>query len=266
MSNELRERWGVAELRQRLQALEPGLRLEVVDTIGSTNSALLNSASKAREASASRGETSSFPTALLVAEQQTQGRGRQGRTWHATPGASLTFSLALILAPEDWSGLSLAVGVALADALDPIKPHAAEAAANSPRIGLKWPNDLWLREEAAPGGGRKLGGVLIETASWSADQRARVCVIGVGLNIQPQTLEGVSSGVACVQELQPAATAPAPLEIQTLTPGAAPPARPSAPAPWAAAAIRAPTMITELMALVTAFRGVCRAGVTLQTT
>ena len=72
---------------------------------------------------------------LLVAERQTAGRGRHGRPWRSTPGASLTFSLAWPLTRADLSGLSLAVGVALADALD---------ATATPRIGLKWPNDLWL--------------------------------------------------------------------------------------------------------------------------
>ena len=61
---------------------------------------------------------------LLVAEHQTLGRGRQGRSWLAHAGASLTFSLGLPLAPRDWSGLSLAVGVALADALEAPEPGA----------------------------------------------------------------------------------------------------------------------------------------------
>jgi BirA family biotin operon repressor/biotin-[acetyl-CoA-carboxylase] ligase len=91
-----------------------------------------------------------------VAEHQTRGRGRLGRGWGRSAGASLTFSLSLPLAPRDWSGLSLAVGVALADALEPPLDGAV------PRIGLKWPNDLWL--DRRPGSGRKLGGVLIETA------------------------------------------------------------------------------------------------------
>src|SRR5436305_15350183 len=85
---------------------------------------------------------------LLVAEHQTHGHGRNGRVWQAAPGASLTFSLALPLAPKDWSGLSLAVGVALAQALDP--PQAGAAASDAPRIGVKWPNDLWLPD--GPGG------------------------------------------------------------------------------------------------------------------
>ena len=117
---------------------------------------------------------------LLVAEEQTRGRGRLGRGWIASAGASLTFSLALPLAPEEWSGLSLAVGLALAEALDPMVQPGAP-----PRIGLKWPNDLWLVD--GPGRGRKLGGILIETVSVG---HRRMCVLGVGLNVLPQAHEG----------------------------------------------------------------------------
>jgi BirA family biotin operon repressor/biotin-[acetyl-CoA-carboxylase] ligase len=133
---------------------------------------------------------------LLVAEHQTRGRGRQGRSWQGSAGASLTFSLALPLDPPEWSGLSLAVGVALADAIDP----------GGARVGLKWPNDLWLLE--APGAGRKLGGVLIETV---AVGNRRMAVIGVGLNVAPQPVRDVSAGYACWQEIDPTIDAPAAL-------------------------------------------------------
>jgi BirA family biotin operon repressor/biotin-[acetyl-CoA-carboxylase] ligase len=123
-----------------------------------------------------------------------------GRLWQASAGASLTFSLGVALEPRDWSGMSLAVGVALAQALD---PAAAPSAAGAPRIGLKWPNDLWLVD--APGHGRKLGGVLIETV---AVGRRRMVVIGVGLNVLPQPTRELSSGYACLQEIDPAASAP----------------------------------------------------------
>jgi BirA family biotin operon repressor/biotin-[acetyl-CoA-carboxylase] ligase len=136
----------------------------------------------------------------VVAEAQTQGRGRNGRTWQSLPGASLTFSLGLPLAPVDWSGLSLAVGVALADAIEPCERRA------NARLQLKWPNDLWL----ADGGGtwRKLGGILVETVTLAGGGRA--CVVGVGLNVQPRAdVPGLASGYACVQELDPCMTAPA---------------------------------------------------------
>ena len=133
---------------------------------------------------------------------QTAGRGRLGRVWYASAGASLTFSLSLPLRPPQWSGLSLAVGVALAEALDGVAP------AQPPRIGLKWPNDLWLLD--APGRGRKLGGVLIETV---AVGERRMAVIGVGLNVLPQApAQELSSGFACLRELDPAIDAPQALQ------------------------------------------------------
>lgn len=97
------------------------------------------------------------------------------------------------LAPADWSGLSLAVGVALAEALDPAGP------AHPPRIGLKWPNDLWLLDPApAAAPGRKLGGILIETVACG---RERVCVVGIGLNLVHHPVSELASGFACLQEL-----------------------------------------------------------------
>ena len=198
---DLPQRWGVQALQQRLQALEPHLEVEVLASVGSTNSTLLEQAATASRQAGPSSACPPFRTRLLVAESQTQGRGRQGRRWHAGPGASLTFSMALTLAPQDWSGLSLAVGVALAQALD---------TAPQPSIALKWPNDLWLRDANAPAGGRKLGGVLIETTGWACG-RERVCVIGVGLNVHAQAVLEASSGVASLQEIWPQASAPAAL-------------------------------------------------------
>ena len=138
-------------------------------------------------------------------------RGRLGRDWVSSAGASLTYSLALPLAPVQWGGLSLAVGLALAEALDP--PAAGVAPriglesgiqpAALPRSGLKWPNDLWLME--GPGCGRKLGGILIETLNVGEQ---RMCVLGVGLNVLPQRAEGLANGYACLQEIDPEVTAP----------------------------------------------------------
>ena len=177
--------WDAAGLSRQVLPLLPGLKIEIVASCGSTNTLLLE---RAREGDAG--------PALLVAEQQTHGRGRQGRPWLSSAGASLTFSLAMALLPKDWLGLSLAVGVALADALDPAGEH----------IGLKWPNDLWLK--AGPGGGRKLGGVLIETVA-SAGQR--VCVVGVGINVLalaiPVLATAYSTGYASLQEIDQQASA-----------------------------------------------------------
>ena len=181
---------GAAEaLWQQLEPLLPGLNVEVVARADSTNTRLLERARR----------TGDVQPCLLVAEHQTAGRGRLGRHWFASAGASLTFSLALPMAPREWSGLSLAVGLALADALEP--PTAA-----TPRIVLKWPNDLWLRD--TPGAGRKLGGILIETVSVGGQ---RLCVVGVGLNVMPQPDHGPSAASACLQEVMADISAPAAL-------------------------------------------------------
>jgi BirA family biotin operon repressor/biotin-[acetyl-CoA-carboxylase] ligase len=208
--------WDTEALWQSLLGDLPGLCVEVVARTDSTNSQLLE---RARAAGGRRDQPVTQPGALvhgraaepasphgrraadvqpclLVAEQQTQGRGRQGRAWHSGPaGASLSFSLSLPLSPPDWGGLSLAVGATLADALDTASPS---------RIGLKWPNDLWLLD--ADGAGRKLGGILIETL---AVGNRRMVVVGVGLNIVPQA-PGVplGSGYAGLQEILPGLDAP----------------------------------------------------------
>ncbi|TXI22084.1 MAG: biotin--[acetyl-CoA-carboxylase] ligase [Roseateles sp.] len=130
---------------------------------------------------------------LLSAGRQTAGRGRQGKTW-LSDDASLTFSLAVALPITlDLAGLSLAVGCAIADALDPGATH----------IQLKWPNDLFLD-------GAKLGGILIEAVATPTGRRG--VVIGVGLNLQPLP-EGVdrsafASGHAALASLDPTLSAP----------------------------------------------------------
>lgn len=179
-------RWDAEGLWLQLEPLQPGLTVEVLPRCGSTNTELVQ-----------RARAPDFTATLLVAETQTQGRGRQGRAWlSGPPGASLTFSLAMALAPRDWQGLSLAVGACIADALE---PHGR-------RLGLKWPNDLWLAD--AGGTGRKLGGILIESV---ASGPQRVAVIGVGLNVHPAPDEGLDTGRACLQELDPRWDAPSAL-------------------------------------------------------
>jgi BirA family biotin operon repressor/biotin-[acetyl-CoA-carboxylase] ligase len=215
-------RWGVEALRVQLQPLLPGIEIEVIPRLDSTNTRLLERARLAggdRDAlitgpgdldAASRGtpstplerRTADLVPGLLVAEEQTAGRGRLGRGWNSAPGRSLTFSLGLPMAPAQWGGLSLAVGVALAQALEP------EPA--TPRLLLKWPNDLWLLDAATPAGGRKLGGVLIETV---AVGRHRRVVVGVGLNVLPlppdaDAAPALAHGYASLHEIDAAASAP----------------------------------------------------------
>jgi BirA family biotin operon repressor/biotin-[acetyl-CoA-carboxylase] ligase len=137
-----------------------GVAVEVVHETGSTNADLL-----------ARAPTLDAPV-LLVAEHQTAGRGRAGRSWLSSSGGSLTFSLAWHFAggPQRLLGLPLAVGVALAETLGRL----------GVQVQLKWPNDL-LKD------GNKLAGILIETQAGLGGTWA---VIGIGLNlVMPEDLE-----------------------------------------------------------------------------
>lgn len=161
----------------------PDLRVEVVSQIDSTNSELM----RRFRAASSQDHTTALAT-LLVAEQQTAGRGTRDRTWHSQAGSSLTFSLGMAYKPANWSGLSLAIGLTLAESLDPVQTTQSNTAAL--RLGLKWPNDLWLH-------GCKVGGVLVETLN--RGQQPYV-VVGVGLNVQNLTLAGIPT--ASLAELE----------------------------------------------------------------
>lgn len=138
-----------------------GVAVEVVEETGSTNADLL-----ARAASLDA-------PLLLVARNQTAGRGRAGRSWLSSSEGSLTFSLAwkFDASLARLTGLPLAVGVALADTLEGL----------GVQVGLKWPNDV-LRD------GDKLAGILIETQA--APGGGVWAVIGIGLNlVMPDELE-----------------------------------------------------------------------------
>jgi len=131
--------------------------VRVVSSTGSTNADLL-----------ARGGPEGQ---VLVAEEQTAGRGRAGRTWVSRPGASLTFSVLLrpgSVPPPARGWLPLLTGVAVA---------AGVRSAAGVEARLKWPNDVMV-------GDRKLAGILAEQ---SADGDA--VVIGVGLNVATQERE-----------------------------------------------------------------------------
>lgn len=153
--------WPLTALNSAVALLGAHAHAEVVSTIDSTNSELMR-----------RARSGDTRPCLLVAEQQSAGRGRQGRNWQGLRADALTFSLGLMLAPADWSGLSLAVGVCVAEALD---------AQQRGGLGLKWPNDIWVDAPLAP---RKLAGTLIETVWVEGDNSAaRYTVMGVGINL-----------------------------------------------------------------------------------
>ena len=185
-------KWPAEEIWEAVAPILPGFTVEVLPEIDSTNTELMR-----------RAKAGHIVPILLVAEKQTAGRGRLGRDWHDLAERndtipSLTFSLGLALSPVDWSGLSLAVGLSIAQSL-----HAD--------IGLKWPNDLWL---SADTGDRKLAGILIETC---AVGQLRYVVVGVGSNMTKpaENLDSLAKpskplrrAPAWLQELMPQMTAP----------------------------------------------------------
>ena len=178
-------RWPAEAIWEAMCPLWPDFSVEVLAQLDSTNSELMR-----------RARAGQFAPVLLVAEHQSAGRGRHGRLWHSAAhgdsGASLTFSVGLPLAPGDWAGLSLAVGVSVAKSL-----HEA--------IRLKWPNDLWTSDGVVD---RKLGGILIETASFAPEQEGRrYAVIGVGLNITAAT-QALPTPPVALEALMPGITAP----------------------------------------------------------
>jgi BirA family biotin operon repressor/biotin-[acetyl-CoA-carboxylase] ligase len=138
-----------------------GVAVEVVPETGSTNADLL-----------ARAPRLAAPV-LRIAEHQTAGRGRAGRSWLSAPGHSLTFSLAWKFdgGLQQLTGLPLAVGVAVAETLGRL----------GQQVQLKWPNDL-LKD------GDKLAGILVEAQP--AAGGAVWAVIGIGLNlVMPDELE-----------------------------------------------------------------------------
>ncbi len=163
------------------------MNIEFVQSIDSTNSELMR-----------RAAAGDYSTVCLVAKEQTAGRGRLGRAW-LSDEHSLMFSLGLPLAPTDWSGLSLAVGLSIAESLHP-------------SIQIKWPNDLWVD-------GQKLAGILIETtAIKDAPVGERYAVIGVGINLEAPEAAAAQAALDAkvapigLRELIPSITAEATLE------------------------------------------------------
>jgi BirA family biotin operon repressor/biotin-[acetyl-CoA-carboxylase] ligase len=111
---------------------------------------------------------------LVIANEQTAGRGRGGKSWQSEPGGGLWMTL--IERPDDISGigvLSLRVGLAAAEALDRFAPEP---------VRLKWPNDLYIDDG-------KLAGILVE-ARWR-EQSLEWVAIGMGVNVRQP--EGVAS-------------------------------------------------------------------------
>lgn len=150
--------------------------VDAIVECASTSSLLLERASQGAPAGS-----------VIVADRQLAGRGRRGRNWVSSPAASLTFSLLWRFdgSVERLAGLSLAVGVAIARALE---------ACGAGGIALKWPNDILFL-----GNGRhaKLGGILVELqGERQGERRSMLAVIGVGLNLQLPAIDEAEAAFA----------------------------------------------------------------------
>jgi BirA family biotin operon repressor/biotin-[acetyl-CoA-carboxylase] ligase len=140
-----------------LPGMQPGAwrRVDVVEQTGSTNADLL--------ARAVAGED--IDGAVLIAESQTSGRGRNGRSWSTPPRSQVALSVGVgvgDVAGEAWGWLPLLTGVAVVDAV---------AEVTGIKAGLKWPNDVLV-------GTGKLAGILAEVAAPQP-----VVVVGLGVNV-----------------------------------------------------------------------------------
>jgi BirA family biotin operon repressor/biotin-[acetyl-CoA-carboxylase] ligase len=149
-----------ARLAAALHTRRFGRRYHLLNSCASTNDEV---AKLARQGDAEEG-------LVVVADAQTGGRGRLGRTWHSPAGQNLYLSLLLRPTMPPWMvpPLTLLVGAALAETLAGL--------GTAPR--LKWPNDVLLPTPAGP---RKVAGILTEMAS--ERDRVRHVVVGVGLNV-----------------------------------------------------------------------------------
>lgn len=140
-----------------------GWRVHYFDEVGST-----------QKVAAEMVEAGAAPGTVVIAERQTAGRGRLGRSWHSPPGLNLyaTFILHPWMPIAEVPRLSLMAGVAVADTLATVAPGM---------VALKWPNDVWLK-------GRKAGGIIAEAIADSAQKL--VCVLlGIGLNLNLATYD-----------------------------------------------------------------------------
>ncbi len=171
-----------------------GAPLTHLAVTGSTN----DDAAEAAKAGAPHG-------AVFVADQQTLGRGRQGKRWDGAPGEDLLCSVLLRprLAPTVISQVTLAVGLALRDAVERWTRTGAQSpgdplvgaglkpalATQTPSVQIKWPNDIWIE-------GLKVAGVLVESQLRGAELAS--AVVGVGLNLRHAQLPPELSGATSV--------------------------------------------------------------------
>lgn len=130
------------------------------------------SVSSTNDLAAARAAEGAPDWTLVVADEQTQGRGRAGRRWITQPGVGLAFSLALLPQPQE---LKYAARFTALAALGLIRALQTEGLAPL----IKWPNDILLR-------GKKVAGVLVES-SWQGEQLTAL-VVGLGVNVSAESI------------------------------------------------------------------------------
>lgn len=120
---------------------------------------------------------------VVLADSQTAGRGRQGRTWVSRSGRGLYFSMLLKpnVAPEAAATIPLVVGVAVAAALERFLPSA--------EIAIKWPNDILAD-------GKKICGILCEMAAQGDTVRHVIAGVGINVNLDAVELPPEIAGTA----------------------------------------------------------------------
>jgi len=143
------------EIQSKLSSLRLGA-IRYFDSIGSTNDEAL--------AWAAQGTAD---LSLLIADEQTNGRGRAGRKWATPRGAALAFSLILRPAAREADSPTLFTGLAALALVDALKPYKLSAQ-------IKWPNDVLLNR-------KKCAGILVESV-WTGDALDAV-ILGIGVNV-----------------------------------------------------------------------------------
>jgi BirA family biotin operon repressor/biotin-[acetyl-CoA-carboxylase] ligase len=153
-------------IARALAGIEFVRRIEYLPTVGSTN-----------DVAKQLGANGAPEATLVIADEQTAGRGRLGRPWYSPPGAAILMSLLLrpMFLPTLACRLTMLTGLVAVEAVELV---------TGLRVGLKWPNDIVIDQSAIPGTRHphlKLGGILAETSI--AGQDIEYAVVGFGLNV-----------------------------------------------------------------------------------
>lgn len=152
---EVPDRLTALELAPLLSTRDLGRTIHYEDSLASTNALAFELATEG-----------AFHGEVVIAEEQTAGKGRRGRSWVSPPGKNLYFSVVLRpeLAPQRASELTLVAAVALCETLREAGVHAQ----------IKWPNDLEIN-------GKKVAGILTELSAET--DKVRFVVLGIGVNL-----------------------------------------------------------------------------------